>query len=162
MILKLGIYSYQDDLLHSGTFRILLTQPLIKAHWCPLAIHAHEWWSIYSRHWVVVKQVFCSSMRETSLIWIPLFVPAGCCAVCRSGGGSLGGGMVAGCATAAVPGVKALRCIYLGLNVNACKSVYTRAWEIWTTAVAPSLPPPPPCTPRVPAANSGVCLCVRT
>ena len=24
-------------------------------------------------------------------------------------------------------GVKALRCIYLGLNVNACKSVYTRA-----------------------------------
>ena len=28
--------------------------------------------------------------------------------------------MVAGCA---VPGVKALRCIYLGLNVNACKSV---------------------------------------
>ena len=31
--------------------------------------------------------------------------------------------MVAGCATAAVPGVKALRCIYLGLNVNACKSV---------------------------------------
>ena len=24
-------------------------------------------------------------------------------------------------------GVKALQCIYLGLNVNACKSVYTRA-----------------------------------